>query len=304
MQNTQQSNAPTQCPCSPGCIATMRLTLHKRATPEDGIKRIITEVDVCSTALDEITRALRLLPEVHWTAEKLVPRAVPMPQSQPDDKTRPVMVMMPQADSLTAPMSVSDLINGVEAVRLSSCADPVVEAIDDEISGVIDTGLPTPLPLVDDPTTNAVPDRPLPSLAHRIYVLKRLVEAFDAVIGFRSGDISIDRKVSFDEDLAAHGARHQTMTVPVGASTFAGKLLNARVETMKGNVTLHVYRFEEFVPWMEKLAADGFHALAPNLDQLDEKLHAGAFKFLRLVASQVARRAAIRGAKTAYFEFV
>lgn len=302
--NTEPSNAPIECKCSSGCIATFHVVVvaHKEV--------VVSEADMCSVSADQLGRTLRLLPGLSWSATKITTRAIPMPQAQPDDKTRPVVAVMDQADSLTAPMSINDLINGVEAVRLSSCADPIVEAVDEETSGVIDTGLPAPLPLQDDPTTNAVADRPLPSLAHRIYVLKRLVEAFDDDAGFHSGDVSVDRKVSFDEDLAKHGARHQTMTLPVGASTFAGKMLNASVTTMKGSVTFHVFRFEAFAPWLSKIAADDFRALAPNLDQLDEKYHSGAFKFLRLVASEVAKRFAEHDGhsapilKTAYFEFV
>lgn len=285
-QAVQSSNAPIACKCSSGCIATLHIviTAHKEI--------IISEADVCSASADLIGRAMMLLPDLSWTATKITTRSIPMPQAQPDDKTRPVMIMMPQADSLTAPMSVSDLIN----------VEPVIEPVDDETSGVIDTGLPTPLPLQDDPTTNAIADRPLPSLAHRIYVLKRLVEAFDDDAGFHSGDVSVDRKVSFDEDLAKHGARHQTMMLPVGASTFAGKMLNASVTTMKGSVVLHVFRFEAFAPWLAKIAADDFRTLAAHLEQLDEKYHNGAFKFLRLVASEAAKRDA--SLKTAYFEFI
>jgi hypothetical protein len=285
MPNIQQSNAPSQCPCSKSCIATMHLTVH---TPHpQGPKTIVSEVNVCSSALDEITRALRLLPDVHWDAEKLMPRAIPMPQAQPDDRTRPVTFALDHASELTSPMNTNTDI-------------PV--AVDAEVSDVYDTGLSTPLPLLDDPTTNAIADRPLPSVAHRVFVLKRLVEAFDAAVGFRGGDISIDRKVSFDEDLAKSGARHQTMTLPVGKSTFAGKMHNARVDVVKGSAILHVYRFEEFAPWLEGVAVDGFRLITSYLDQLDESLHAGAFKFLRLVASEAAKRPPLF--KTAYFEFI
>jgi hypothetical protein len=282
MQNNPQSNAPIQCKCSSGCIATMHVVVvaHKEV--------VVSEADVCSTSLDDLGRTLRLLPNLSWSATKITSRAIPMPRAAPDDQTRPVIM---DADITTA----LDPNNAVDAVGFSSA---IVSPIDEETSGVHDVGIDrTPLPLVEDESTRAVQGQPLNPMV-RIYVLKRLVEAFDEAVGLPQHDMSMDRKIAVEADL---GARHLTLpAIPVSTAPPAS-YPNAHVFVMNDKTVLHVYRFESFRTWFESEAQNGFVNVADWLERLDEKLHAGAYKLLRALTEEVQQRAP--NLKTAFFQF-